>query len=93
MSRVAWAFGVAMMLTVVACMPTAAPEPTDAAVQYLIDNAPDDEISAQMASFDFTDVIDNSIVARLVDDSFFEDLFGADILADQDEKAESAFGQ
>jgi ABC-type nitrate/sulfonate/bicarbonate transport system substrate-binding protein len=65
----------------------------DAAVQYLIDNAPDDEIAEQMATFDFTDVIDNSIVARLVDEGFFEHLYGAEIQAEQDEKAGAAFGR
>lgn len=64
----------------------------DGAVEYMIENAPDDEIAEQMRTFDFTTVIDNSIVRRLVDQGFFEELFGSEILAEQEEKAGIAFG-
>jgi ABC-type nitrate/sulfonate/bicarbonate transport system substrate-binding protein len=64
----------------------------DGAIDYLIANAPDAQIAAQMTAFDFTTVIDNSIVARLVDEGFFESLYGEEIRAEQDEKASLAFG-
>jgi ABC-type nitrate/sulfonate/bicarbonate transport system substrate-binding protein len=65
----------------------------NSAVQYLIDNAPDAEVAEQMSTFDFNEVIDNSIVTRLVEEGFFEDLFGSDIVAEQVEKSTEAFGQ
>lgn len=47
---------------------------------------------SQMKAFDFTKVVDNSIVRRLVSEGFFERLFGPDVKADQDRQARLAFG-
>jgi ABC-type nitrate/sulfonate/bicarbonate transport system substrate-binding protein len=62
------------------------------AVQYQIDHAPDAQVAAQMKSFDFHRVIDNSIVRRLVQEGFFEKLFGPGIKAEEETKARIAFG-
>jgi ABC-type nitrate/sulfonate/bicarbonate transport system substrate-binding protein len=63
-----------------------------AAVQYQIDHSPDERVAAQMKAFDFHQVIDNSIVERLVREGFFEKLFGAGIKAEETTKARIAFG-
>ena len=47
----------------------------------MIDHAIDDQSAAQMKSFDFRTVIDNSTVERLVREGFFEKLFGPGIKA------------
>ncbi len=62
------------------------------AVQYQIDHAPDARVAAQLKSFDFRRVIDNSIVRRLVQEGFFEKLFGPGIKAEEETKARIAFG-
>ena len=61
------------------------------AVKYIIEHQPDAQIAAQMKAYDFTRVIDNSVVDRLVKEHFFEQLFGAGIKAEQDSKAKIAF--
>ncbi|HXE63291.1 MAG TPA: ABC transporter substrate-binding protein [Bryobacteraceae bacterium] len=63
------------------------------AVQYQIDHAPDPRVAAQMKAFNFHEVIDNSIVQRLVREGFFEKLFGPGIKAEETAKARIAFGQ
>ena len=45
----------------------------------------------QMKKFDFRNVLDNSIVDRLVKEGFFEKLFGPGIKAEQERKAKIAF--
>jgi ABC-type nitrate/sulfonate/bicarbonate transport system substrate-binding protein len=61
------------------------------AVQYIIDHQPDENIAAQLRGYDFHQVIDNSIVARLVEQGFFRELFGADVRAEEERKAALAF--
>jgi ABC-type nitrate/sulfonate/bicarbonate transport system substrate-binding protein len=61
------------------------------AVQYIIDHQPDEKIAAQLRGYDFHQVIDNSIVQRLVDQGFFRELFGADVKAEEERKAAIAF--
>jgi len=62
-----------------------------AAVKYVLDHPADDNVAAQMKSFDFRKVIDNSLVDRLVKESFFEQLFGPGIKAEEERKAKLAF--
>ncbi|HEY2383932.1 MAG TPA: ABC transporter substrate-binding protein [Terriglobia bacterium] len=62
-----------------------------AAVQYILDHPSDAQVGAQMKAFNFRSVIDNSIVARLVKEGFFEQLYGPGIKAEEDRKAKLAF--
>ena len=50
-----------------------------------------DPLMTLMKEFDFHKVVDNSVVARLVKEGFFEKLFGPGIKAEQDRKARLAF--
>ncbi len=63
----------------------------EASVRYMIDHPVDDQAAAQMKAFDFHKVIDNSLVARLVREGFFEKLFGPAIKDEEERKAKSAF--
>jgi len=60
-------------------------------VQYMIDHAVDNQAAAQMKSFDFRTIIDNSTVDRLVREGFFEKLFGVGIKQEEDRKNKLAF--
>jgi ABC-type nitrate/sulfonate/bicarbonate transport system substrate-binding protein len=62
-----------------------------ASVQYMIDHPVDDQSAAQMKSFDFRTIIDNSTVDRLVREGFFEKLFGPGIKDEEKRKAKLAF--
>ena len=62
-----------------------------AAVKYVLDHPADENLAAQMRSYDFRKVIDNSLVDRLVREGFFEKLFGSDIKAEEDRKSKLAF--
>ena len=62
-----------------------------AAVRYILDHPADQRVEAQMKSFDFRRVIDNSFVDRLVKEGFFEQLFGPGIKAEEGQKAKLAF--
>lgn len=61
------------------------------AVQYIIDHQPDERVAEQLKGYDFHQVIDNSIVARLVEQGFFRELFGADVKAEEERKAALAY--
>jgi ABC-type nitrate/sulfonate/bicarbonate transport system substrate-binding protein len=61
------------------------------AVKYILDHQADAQIAAQMKAYDFSKVIDNSVIDRLVTEHFFEQLFGAGIKSEQDGKAKIAF--
>jgi ABC-type nitrate/sulfonate/bicarbonate transport system substrate-binding protein len=61
------------------------------AVQAVIDQQSDERLLAQMKAFDFGKVIDNSVVARLVKEGFFQKLFGPGIKAEEDRKGRQAF--
>jgi ABC-type nitrate/sulfonate/bicarbonate transport system substrate-binding protein len=61
------------------------------AVKSVIDQQADPDIAAQMKSYDFHQVIDNSIVDRLVKQGFFEQLFGPPIRAEEQRKSKLAF--
>ena len=62
-----------------------------AAVQYILDHPADQRVEAQMKSFDFRRVIDNSFVDRLVKEGFFEQLFGPGIKAEEERKSKLAY--
>jgi ABC-type nitrate/sulfonate/bicarbonate transport system substrate-binding protein len=62
-----------------------------AAVKYVLDHPADEQVAAQMRSFDFRKVIDNSLVDRLVREGFFEKLFGPEIKSEEEIKAKQAF--
>jgi len=61
------------------------------AVKSVIDQQADPDIAAQMKAYDFHQVIDNSIVDRLVKQGFFEQLFGPGIKAEEQRKSKLAF--
>ena len=62
-----------------------------AAVKYILEHPSDPQIGAEMKSYDFRKVIDNSIVERLVKAGYFEQLFGPGIKAEETMKATQAF--
>ncbi len=62
------------------------------AVESVIDQA-DASVAAQMKKFDFRTVIDRSTVDRLVRAGFFETVFGPSVRAEQEKKAQLAFGR
>jgi ABC-type nitrate/sulfonate/bicarbonate transport system substrate-binding protein len=61
------------------------------AVKSVIDQQADPDSAAQMKAYDFHQVIDNSIVDRLVKQGFFEQLFGPGIKAEEQRKSKLAF--
>jgi ABC-type nitrate/sulfonate/bicarbonate transport system substrate-binding protein len=61
------------------------------AVQYIIAHQPDAQAAAQMKAYNFSKVIDNSVVDRLVKEHYFEQLFGAGVKSEEDSKAKIAF--
>jgi ABC-type nitrate/sulfonate/bicarbonate transport system substrate-binding protein len=64
---------------------------TKPAVQYMLDHPVDEQAGAQMKSFDYRKVIDNSLIDRLVKQGFFEQLFGPGIKAEVDRKTKDAY--
>jgi len=63
------------------------------AVKAVLDQQADPQIAEQMRAYDFKQVIDNSVVDRLVKEGFFVQLFGDSIKAEQERKAALAFGK
>jgi ABC-type nitrate/sulfonate/bicarbonate transport system substrate-binding protein len=61
------------------------------AVQYIIDHQADANLGAQMKAYDFRKVIDNRVIDQLVQEHFFEQLFGPGIKAEEASKARLAF--
>jgi len=55
--------------------------------------AADAQLAEQMKTYDWKQVIDNSIVDKLVKEGFFEQLFGDSVKAEQARKASEAFGK
>jgi ABC-type nitrate/sulfonate/bicarbonate transport system substrate-binding protein len=62
-----------------------------AAVRYMIDHPVDEQVARQLRAFDFRTVVDNATVDRLVEEGFFEKLFGPGIKPEQDRKRKQAF--
>jgi ABC-type nitrate/sulfonate/bicarbonate transport system substrate-binding protein len=63
------------------------------AVKAVLDQQSDPQVAEQMRSYDFKQVIDNSVVDKLVKEGFFTGLFGDSIKAEQERKAALAFGK
>jgi ABC-type nitrate/sulfonate/bicarbonate transport system substrate-binding protein len=63
----------------------------DAAVTAIIGQQVDERLAGQLRAFDFHQVIDNSVVERLVQEGFFEEIFGESIRAEAERKAQAAF--
>jgi ABC-type nitrate/sulfonate/bicarbonate transport system substrate-binding protein len=62
----------------------------DGAVKSVISQQSDDRIAAEMKSFDFRTVVDNSYVARLVREGFFEMLYGPSVKSEENRKEKLA---
>ncbi len=60
------------------------------AVQSVIDQQTDPQLLQLMKGYDYRKVVDNSFVARLVKEGFFEKLFGPGIKEEEDRKAKLA---
>ena len=67
------------------------PYVTAASVQYMIDHPVDEQTGAQLKRFDFHAVIDNRAVDRLLQQGFFEKLFGPGIRDEEKRKTAEAF--
>ena len=63
----------------------------DAAVKAIIEQQVDPRLSKDLQSFDFKRVVDNSVVTRLVQEGFFQKLFGPEIKDEESRKAKLAF--
>lgn len=61
------------------------------AVKAIISQQVDPRIAADLKGYDFKKVIDNGIVARLVKDGYFQQLFGPGVKAEEQRKASIAF--
>jgi ABC-type nitrate/sulfonate/bicarbonate transport system substrate-binding protein len=62
----------------------------EGAVESILAQA-DREASPQLDTFDFSTVVDNSIIDRLIEEGFFEELFGPDIIEEQERVAALAY--
>jgi ABC-type nitrate/sulfonate/bicarbonate transport system substrate-binding protein len=63
----------------------------DGAVKAIIAQQVDQRIAADLKAFDFHQVIDNSVVARLVKEGYFQSVFGAGVKTEEQKKASQAF--
>jgi ABC-type nitrate/sulfonate/bicarbonate transport system substrate-binding protein len=63
------------------------------AVDSVVKQQADAQLAEQMKSYDWKQVINNSIVDKLVKDGFFVQLFGDSVKAEQDRKGPLAFGK
>lgn len=63
------------------------------AVKSIVSQQSDPRLAADLKAFDFRKVIDNSTVERLVKEGFFEQLFGAEVKAEEQQRAKIAFGK
>jgi ABC-type nitrate/sulfonate/bicarbonate transport system substrate-binding protein len=61
------------------------------AIKSIVAQQVDPRIAADLKAFDFHKVVDNSIVSRLVKQGYFEQLFGADVKAEEQRRAKLAF--
>jgi hypothetical protein len=61
------------------------------AVNSVVTQQSDPQLAEQMKTYDWKQVIDNSIVDKLVKDGFFVKIFGDSIKAEQERKAPLAF--
>jgi ABC-type nitrate/sulfonate/bicarbonate transport system substrate-binding protein len=63
------------------------------AVESVLAQQAGSQVGEQMKAFDWKQVIDNSVIDKLVKDNFFVELFGDGIKAEQERKASLAFGK
>ena len=63
------------------------------AVKSIVTQQVDPRLAADLKAFDFKRVIDNSTVDRLVKEGFFEQLFGASVKSEEQQRAKLAFGK
>ncbi len=63
------------------------------AVKSIVSQQVDPRLAADLKAFDFKKVVDNSTVDRLVKEGFFEQLFGANIKSEEQQRAKIAFGK
>jgi len=63
----------------------------DGAVKAIISQQVDQRIATDLKAFDFHKVIDNSVVARLVKEGYFQSVFGPGVKAEEQKKASEAF--
>ena len=61
------------------------------AVRAIIEQQVDPRLEKDLKSFDFKRVIDNTVVARLVQEGFFQKLFGPGVTDEESRKAKIAF--
>ena len=59
------------------------------AIKSIVAQQVDPRIAADLKAFDFHKVVDNSIVERLVKEGYFEQLFGADVKAEEQRESEA----
>ena len=64
-----------------------------AAVRAIVSQQVDPRIAADMKAFDYSKIVDNGIVDRLVKEGFFQKLFGPGVRAEEQSKAKLAFGK
>jgi ABC-type nitrate/sulfonate/bicarbonate transport system substrate-binding protein len=63
------------------------------AVKSIVTQQVDPRLAADLKAFDFKKVIDNSTVDRLVKEGFFEQLFGAAVKTEEQQRGKLAFGK
>jgi len=63
------------------------------AVKSIVTQQVDPRLAADLKAFDFKKVIDNSAVDRLVKEGFFDQLFGATVKTEEQQRAKIAFGK
>ncbi len=63
------------------------------AVESVLAQQNDPQLAERMKSYDWKQVIDNSVVDKLVAENFFVQLFGDSVKAEQERKASLAFGK
>jgi hypothetical protein len=61
------------------------------AVKATLSQQVDPRIASDLKAFDFRKVIDNSVVARLVKEGYFQSVFGPSVKAEEQKKASEAF--
>jgi ABC-type nitrate/sulfonate/bicarbonate transport system substrate-binding protein len=63
------------------------------AVESVLAQQNDPQLAERMKSYDWKQVIDNSVVDKLIKENFFVQLFGDSVKAEQERKASLAFGK
>ncbi len=61
------------------------------AVDYILAHPADEQLAEKMHAYDFSQVLDNSFVDKLVKEGFFEQIYGDSIKAEEEAKAAQAF--